>query len=102
MTWAAPRELGGAARLPQPDLRDLLRGVLEAPAVAERRVAHHDLVALLDEPCQRSAAEDLEIVRVRPDGEDAHQEAIAGVPNRRSPTVSAATEVASAAPGDRA
>jgi|RhiMethySRZTD1v2_1073278.scaffolds.fasta_scaffold83115_3 hypothetical protein len=51
-------------------------------------------MAILDEPCQRSAAEDLEIVRMRPDGEDTHQEAIAAVPNRRTPPVGAATEIA--------
>ena len=71
----APASLGGAPRLAQPDLRDLLRGVLEGAAVAERRVAHHDLVSVLDETCQRAAAEDLEIVRVRADGEDTHQRA---------------------------
>src|SRR4029079_18871255 len=88
------RQLGGAARLPLLDRRYLLRGVFEAPAVAEGRVAHHHLMAILDEPCQRSAAEDLEVVRVRPDGEDTHQEAIAAVPNRRPPPVSAATGIA--------
>jgi len=51
-------------------------------------------MAILDEPCQRSAAEDLEIVRMRPDGEDTHQEAVAAVPNRRTPPVGAATEIA--------
>ena len=95
-------QLGGAPRLAQPDLRDLLRGVLEAAAVAERRVAHHDLMPLLDETCQRAAAEDLEIVRVRADGEDAHQRAIAGMPNRPSSTVTMPTGTASAASGDRA
>ena len=77
-------QLGGPPRLAQPDLRDLLRGVLEAAAVAECRVAHHDLVPVLDETCQRAAAEDLEIVRVCADGEDAHQR-----PCRESSTVTA-------------
>ena len=73
VTWSAPA-ISAARRASRSRIsRDLLRGVLEAAAVAERRVAHHDLVSLLDEPCERAAAEDLEIVRMRPDGEDPHQ-----------------------------
>jgi hypothetical protein len=48
-------------------------------------------MAILDEPCQRSAAEDLEIVGVRPDGEDTHQAAITAVPNGFSPTMAASS-----------
>ena len=89
-------DVGGAgqfcgAALAQPDVGDLLGGVFEAAAIAERRVAHHDLVSVLDEPCQSSAAERLEIVRVRADGEDTHQRAIAGTSNKPSSTVNMAT-----------
>src|SRR5437867_8160684 len=59
-------------RLFAADVRDLLRGVDEAAAVAARDVAHHDLVAALHEPSERAAAENLEIVGMSPHGEDLH------------------------------
>ena len=65
-------DLRRARGLLAPDLRDLLRGVDEATAVALRRVAHHDLVPPLHVARERPSAEDLEVVRMGADGEDSH------------------------------
>src|SRR5581483_3488007 len=72
------RDVLGAADLRRPPrfsgagARRLLRRVLEAAAVAPSDVAHDDLVPLAHEPRQRPSAEDLEVVRMRADGENSH------------------------------
>jgi hypothetical protein len=44
----------------------------EAAAIASRGVAHHDLVPLLHVPGKRPPAEDLEVIWMGADGENAN------------------------------
>ncbi len=65
-------DLGRPSGLLAPDPGDLLGGVHIAATVTSRCMAHGDLVPLPDEADERPAAEDLQIVRVGADGENAH------------------------------
>jgi hypothetical protein len=75
----------GLLGFPGPDAGDLLGAVLEAAAVAARGVAHDHLVAFPRVARERAAAEDLEVVRVCADGQDAHANySLAAAANEKS------------------
>ena len=81
-----PADLRRAASLRAANACDLLRGVNEAATVAARRMAHHDIVALLHEAGQRPAAQDLEVVRVGADGENSHTASVRALARDAMPT----------------
>lgn len=73
-----PRDFGGSLRLAIADLHEFVGTQLEVAAVPARRVAHDDVVALAREPRERAAREDLEVVRMGADAEDAHRAMLLG------------------------